>query len=269
MLTISLVLLLATAAHAENDNTASPATKNLRHQITSRLDSEFLNTVTRNTTIQDAVTLACDGFPCSYSKQNCSARYNCPNSYCEHAGPPAKVGDKGICRSLGPAPGPAPPVARCGEHGVAGCYGSCKNGAADCKTGNDGECQCVLPPPPADSWKCVSTPTGGQCQNVIGGIDKGSCLAACMPSNRSYSCIDSQCQVVKQGGVAKSVCEAVCVKGANTTVASPNSEICRRLGPGVAGCYGSCKNGATDCKPGNDGECQCVLPPVASPFMNT
>ena len=167
MLTISLVLLLATAARAENDNTASPATKNLRHQITSRLDSEFLNTVTRNTTIQDAVTLGC------------------------------------------------------GEHGVAGCYGSCENGAADCKTGNDGECQCVLPPPPADSWKCVSTLTGGQCQNVIGGIDKGSCLAACVPSNRSYSCIDSQCQVVKQGGVAKSVCEAVCVKGANTTVASP------------------------------------------------
>ena len=100
MLTISLVLLLATAARAENDNTASPATKNLRHQITSRLDSEFLNTVTRNTTIQDA-----------------------------------DISE--ICRRLGP--------------GVAGCYGSCKNGAADCKPGNDGECQCVLPPPPADS----------------------------------------------------------------------------------------------------------------------
>eukprot|EP00729_Bicosta_minor_P024145 gene24145-5342_t len=43
-----------------------------------------------------------DGFPCSYSKQDC-----CPNNSCQLAGPPAKVGDKGICRSDSP---PSPPV---------------------------------------------------------------------------------------------------------------------------------------------------------------
>jgi len=145
----------------------------------------------------------CNGFPCSYSKQDC-----CPNNFCQHTGP---TGDKGVCRS---SPGPPPPEPSCRKLPFGGCSGSC-GGAASCQTTSSGGCQCVQPTPPADSWKCVS----GQCRNVFGGIDKGSCLAACEPSDEQYKCIDNQCQVVKQGGVAKSVCEAVCDKGASATMA--------------------------------------------------
>merc|ERR1711865_437672 len=92
----------------------------------------------------------------------------------------------------------------CGDHGVGGCYGDCAVGGS-CGSTPAGECGCNYPKPPASSWKCVN----GQCQNVFGGIDKGSCLAACDPSEDLYKCIGNMC--VKNGtGVIKSICDAVC-----------------------------------------------------------
>ena len=100
------------------------------------------------------------------------------------------------------------------SHHQFGCYGSC-TGAASCE-GSGGGCQCVGPPtpsPPLNSWRCIN----GQCQNVPGGIDKGSCLSACDPSKDLYKCINNTC--VKNGtGVIKSVCGAVCGRNAAQAV---------------------------------------------------
>lgn len=65
------------------------------------------------------------------------------------------------------------------------------------------------PPPPSNSWRCIN----GQCQNVPGGIDKGSCLSACDPSTDLYKCINNTC-VINGTGVIKSVCGAVCGRSA-------------------------------------------------------
>ena len=48
-----------------------------------------------------------------------------------------------------------------------------------------------------------------RCQNVAGGIDKGSCLSACDTSKDLYKCVNNTC-VKNETGVAKSVCGAVC-----------------------------------------------------------
>ena len=48
-----------------------------------------------------------------------------------------------------------------------------------------------------------------RCQNVAGGIDKGSCLSACDPSKDLYKCVNNTC-VKNETGVVKSVCGAVC-----------------------------------------------------------
>ena len=101
----------------------------------------------------------------------------------------------------------------CGNHQF-GCYGSC-TGAATCEDSGGG-CQCVGPPtpsPPSNSWRCIN----GQCQNVAGGIDKGSCLSACDPSKDLYKCINNTC-VKNSTGVVKSVCGAVCGRSAAQAV---------------------------------------------------
>lgn len=99
----------------------------------------------------------------------------------------------------------------CQEHQF-GCYGDCPDPAASCDDSGGG-CQCVgpppPPPPPSNSWRCIN----GQCQNVPGGIDKGSCLSACDPSTDLYKCINNTC-VINGTGVIKSVCGAVCGRSA-------------------------------------------------------